>query len=69
MKKIIIFFRKEKDFMKEVALITASLSFSPPKAKVLQTWGAPQNLMRWRGRGLSQNMWGGGEDGERIKCW
>ena len=50
----------QKNFIKEVPLITTSLSFSPPKAgfpKGVANMGAPQNVMQGEGS-LSQNMGG-----------
>ena len=60
MKKITIFFRKEKNFIEEVALTTASLSFSPPKAgfpKGVANMGGSSKFDAGEG-GLSQNMGG-----------
>ena len=59
----------QKKFIKEVALITTSLSFSPPKAgfpKGVANMGGSSKFDAGEGGFKSKH---GGEHGESIKCW
>ena len=59
----------QKNFIKEVALITTSLSFSPPKAgfpKGVANMGGSSKFDAGEGVFKSKH---GGEHGESIKCW
>ena len=61
----------QKNFIKEVALITTSLSFSPPKAgfpKGFANMGGSSRFDVGEGEGFKSKH-GGEEHGESIKCW